>query len=58
LFDPISDLVYAAGRRQVSDVWIAGRRMLRTRELTTLDREDIVERARAWRERLATGPLA
>lgn len=52
LFDPISDIVYAAGRHQVSDVWVAGRRLLRARELTTLDREDIVERARAWRERL------
>ena len=28
LFDPISDIVYAASRHQVSDVWVAGRRLL------------------------------
>jgi 5-methylthioadenosine/S-adenosylhomocysteine deaminase len=28
-YDPISHLVYAAGRHDVSDVWVAGRRLLR-----------------------------
>src|SRR5689334_16143351 len=28
-YDPVSHLVYAAGRSQVSDVWVAGRRQLR-----------------------------
>ena len=28
-YDPVSHLVYAAGRHNVSDVWIAGRRLLR-----------------------------
>jgi 5-methylthioadenosine/S-adenosylhomocysteine deaminase len=27
-YDPISQLVYAAGRRDVSDVWVAGKRLL------------------------------
>jgi 5-methylthioadenosine/S-adenosylhomocysteine deaminase len=54
LYDPISDLVYAASRHQVSDVWVMGRRLLRGRQLTTLDSEDIIARARAWRERLAS----
>ena len=58
LFDPISDLVYAASRHQVSDVWVGGRRLLNKRELTTLDRANIVARAVAWRERLnSTNPL-
>ncbi|MFM8330630.1 MAG: TRZ/ATZ family hydrolase [Candidatus Methylumidiphilus sp.] len=52
LFDPISDIVYAASRHQVTDVWVAGRRLLRGRELTTLDCGDIAARAVAWRERL------
>ncbi|MDD5035756.1 MAG: TRZ/ATZ family hydrolase [Methylococcaceae bacterium] len=57
LFDPISDLVYAGSRHQVSDVWVAGRRLLNKRELTTLDRDDITARAQTWRERLiATNP--
>jgi len=58
LFDPISDIVYAASRHQVSDVWVAGRRLLNKRELTTLDRDDIAARAIAWRERLtSTNPV-
>jgi 5-methylthioadenosine/S-adenosylhomocysteine deaminase len=28
-YDPVSHLVYAAGREQVSDVWVAGRQLLR-----------------------------
>ena len=28
-YDPLSHLVYAAGREHVSDVWVAGRRLLR-----------------------------
>jgi len=54
LFDPISDIVYAASRHQVTDVWVAGRRLLNKRELTTLDCGDIAARAVAWRERLAS----
>lgn len=52
LFDPISDLVYAASRHQVSDVWVAGRRLLRSRELTTLDLPELLHKAAAWRLKL------
>jgi 5-methylthioadenosine/S-adenosylhomocysteine deaminase len=52
LFDPISDLVYAASRHQVSDVWVGGRRLLKARQLTTLDLDDISQKARHWREKL------
>jgi len=37
VYDPISQLVYTASRDQVTDVWVAGRRLLANRELTTLD---------------------
>jgi 5-methylthioadenosine/S-adenosylhomocysteine deaminase len=52
LFDPVSDLVYAASRHQVRDVWVGGRRLLKDRQLTTLDIEDISRKARLWREKL------
>jgi len=52
LFDPISDLVYAASRHQVSDVWVGGRRLLKDRQLTTLDIDEISRKARHWREKL------
>jgi 5-methylthioadenosine/S-adenosylhomocysteine deaminase len=49
----ISQVVYAASSRQVSDVWVAGRRVLDTGRLTTIDLEDVLQRADKWRLRLA-----
>ena len=53
LYDPVSQLVYAAGRNQVSDVWIAGRRLLRDRELLSMDEQQVLQSAREWDLRLA-----
>jgi 5-methylthioadenosine/S-adenosylhomocysteine deaminase len=53
LFHIISQLVYATGRHQVSDVWIAGKRKLAERELVDMDTADILTRTHAWRERIA-----
>jgi len=33
VFGPVSQLVYAAGREQVSDVWVAGRHVVRMRQV-------------------------
>jgi 5-methylthioadenosine/S-adenosylhomocysteine deaminase len=49
----MSQVVYAASSRQVSDVWVAGRRVLDTGRLTTIDLEDVLQRADKWRLRLA-----
>ena len=49
----ISQLVYACGRHQVSDVWIAGRRKLRERVLVDMDTQALLANARQWRERIA-----
>jgi 5-methylthioadenosine/S-adenosylhomocysteine deaminase len=48
----VSQLVYACGRQQVSDVWIAGRHKLRGRVLLDMDADAIVANARKWRERI------
>ena len=50
LYDPLSQLVYSASRSQVSDVWVAGRQLLRAGELTTLDQDAILARATRWQE--------
>ena len=49
---PISQLVYAAGRRQVSHVWVAGRPVLLEGRLTTVDLDKIRADAEQWRERI------
>ncbi len=52
LFHVASQLVYATGRHQVTDVWIAGRRKLAGRQLVDMDVEAILARTRQWRERI------
>jgi len=54
VYDPVSQLVYASGREQVTDVWVAGQHLLRERRLTTLDGNDILERARDWHARISS----
>lgn len=52
-YDPASQIVYAASREQVSDVWVAGRMLVRDRELTHLDTSAVLNRAELWRARIA-----
>ena len=53
LHHAVSQLVYATGRHQVTDVWIAGRHKLRDRQLVEMDEAGIVANARHWRSRIA-----
>jgi 5-methylthioadenosine/S-adenosylhomocysteine deaminase len=45
----ISDLVYSVSRQQVTDVWVAGRRLLNDRVLTTIDESGALAKAGQWR---------
>jgi 5-methylthioadenosine/S-adenosylhomocysteine deaminase len=55
LYDPVSQLVYAAGREQVTDVWVAGQHVLKDRALTHLDTRELIQRAHGWQTRIAAG---
>lgn len=52
VYNPISQIVYAASSKQVSDVWVAGRRIVEKGELKTLDREKILAKAKKWQEKI------
>jgi 5-methylthioadenosine/S-adenosylhomocysteine deaminase len=52
VYDPIAQIVYSAGRSQVTDVWIAGRQLMKERELLTIDAEAAAERGAEWAEKL------
>jgi len=54
VFDPISHLVYAARRDQVSDVWVAGRKLLDSHHLTSLDLGQLQAKAGWWQSRIAS----
>ena len=52
VYDPISQIVYSAGGHQVTDVWIAGKQLLKNRQLATLDEQAILQKAGEWRDRI------
>jgi 5-methylthioadenosine/S-adenosylhomocysteine deaminase len=54
LYCPVSQIVYAASRQQVSDVWVAGQRLLKQRQLMTIDKTALLVRVAKWQERLAS----
>ena len=55
VFDPVSHLLYASGREHVTDVWVAGRHVVQTRQLVTeagaaIDRA-VLSSSSAWQNR-------
>lgn len=54
VYDPISQIVYAANRDQITDVWGAGQRLLKGRELTTMDEKTIITKAQRLRDKIAS----
>ena len=52
LYHPISQIVYAASRNQVTDVWAAGKQLLKNRQLTTLDEKELLTKAENWRKKI------
>jgi 5-methylthioadenosine/S-adenosylhomocysteine deaminase len=51
-YDPVSHLVHAVGRQAVTDVWVAGKRVVTDRVLQTADEAALAASARLWQERL------
>ena len=53
VYDAASQIVFSASRRQVSDVWVAGRALLRDGVLLTVDEDRVLERAAIWGRRIS-----
>ncbi|MEY6432250.1 TRZ/ATZ family hydrolase [Thioalkalicoccus limnaeus] len=53
IYNPVSQLVYAAGRHQVRHVWVAGQQLIRDGQPTTLDAATILAEAQDWARRIA-----
>lgn len=54
IYNPISQIVYAASNTQITDVWVAGKQLLKEQELTTIDEDVAVANAWTWRDRILT----
>jgi len=52
VYCPVSQLVYSAGRENVSNVWVAGNHLLKDKELTTLDEKAILAKAAEWKQKI------
>lgn len=48
VYHPISQVVYSTARHQVSDVWVAGKQLMKNRQLLTLDEAALKEKAMEW----------
>ena len=52
VYDPISHMVYCCGREQVSDVWVAGKHVMKNRTITTLETDRIIQAANEFSAKL------
>lgn len=57
-YDPLPQLVYAAGRENVSHVWVAGRLALERRQVVSPAVEDLDKLALLWQNKLLKESLA
>ena len=53
VYDPVSHLFHAAGRENVSHVWVNGELLLDNRALTRLDIGELKAKAAMWQQRFA-----
>ncbi len=52
VYDPISQIVYAASREQVQYVWVAGKCLLQQGKLTTIDETEVLSLASQWQHKI------
>lgn len=49
VYNPVSQIAYAASREQIKHVWVAGKQLLNNRELTTIDSRSLLKKANQWK---------
>jgi 5-methylthioadenosine/S-adenosylhomocysteine deaminase len=52
VYDPVSHLVYAAERNDVSDVWVAGNHVVKKQQLTTIEKQELESAVLVWQNRM------
>jgi 5-methylthioadenosine/S-adenosylhomocysteine deaminase len=52
-YDPLSHLVYAAGREHVSHVWVGGELLVKDGRLTRIDAAEITAKANHWKDKIS-----
>jgi 5-methylthioadenosine/S-adenosylhomocysteine deaminase len=52
IYNPLSQVVYSVGRDKVTDVWVAGKHLLKSRSLTTINIHSLKAKIHSWREKI------
>lgn len=52
VYNPISQIVYAASRDLVKHVWVAGKLLLDNRKLVTLNETQLINNAKMWKNKI------
>lgn len=52
-YNPISQLIYSANRHQVSNVWVAGKQLVKDKILTSIDQSTVIKTAKKWADKIA-----
>ena len=55
VYDPVATLVYSAQASQVSHVWVGGQLNVENGELLSIDKQQLIEKARKWADKIRQG---
>jgi len=58
VYNPLSHIIYSCDREQVTDVWVAGKHLLKDRALTTLDEHKIINKVNNWNDKIKSSHQA
>ncbi len=53
IYNPASHLVYSTARSQVSDVWVAGKILVKDYDLLSINQEKICNKAQSWADKIS-----
>lgn len=54
LYNPVSQIVFSAGRENVTDTWVAGKQLMNQRQLNFINENDTLTFAKSWQAKIAT----
>ncbi len=52
VYNPVSTLIYSAQKNDITDLFVAGRQLMKNRHLTTIDESDVAKRIKYWQDKI------
>ena len=53
VYDPVSQLIYAAARNCVEHLWVGGKQLLKDRQLVRMDEQKIIANSQRWAKKIS-----